>query len=336
MSLSVKLGTVNVNVPGCSSDIDLTVVGDKLVFSVGGVGFGDLKIPAGWLHMIDDEDKAQKLFFEVVEYTYTDEENDISYSVFHVYMFVLFDKGTMSGKIHITDDGIHVLSRGDWSEISFIPQGTTQWADAPMITNNRVAYQFDEGTDEENQYSVAVLVVSEDKFIIFYTKLVFYRGTAKIEVKQIELPFPIQSFGHSITSAIRFTTNDHSGYNGEYFANFTIEIGGINYNVCMSFGAFKDASFEHCDGYYNLNAMYNKKTSKTIFCGGDNDAFEQMEHGMPRVGVLSIKIPDFVPPETDDDSALVDALRPLPEDLQAFLKSITWRNPEAAGSTESN
>jgi hypothetical protein len=330
MSLSVNFGTVDVDVPGCSSDIDLTVVGDKLVFSTNKVSFGNLKIPAGWLHMIEDEDQAQKLFFEVVKYTNTDEENDISYSVFHVYMFVLFDKGTMSGKIHITDDGIHVLSRGDWSEISFIHQEITQLDEAPMIKNNRVVHQIKEGTGEENGYSVAVLVMLEDKFIIFYTKLVFIQGTAKIEVKQIELPFPIQSFRQSITSAISFTTNDHSGYYCQYFTDFTIKIGAINYNVCMSFGAFNDYSVDHRDRHYTLSAIYNKETCTTIFCGNE-DAVERMDHGMTRRGIFSIEIPEFDAPETDEYkySELFDSLTHLPNDLQAFLRSITWCNHDA-------
>jgi hypothetical protein len=372
MNLPVNLGTVNVDVPGCSSVIDLTVVGDKLVFSVGGVGFGDLKIPACWLPMIDDEVQAQKLFFEVVEYTYTDEENDIPpYSVFHVYMFVLFDKGTMSGKIHITDDGIHVLSRGDWSEISFIPQGITEWAESPMIIHNRVVYRIEGGTDEQNGCGVAMLVVFEDKFTIFITNLVFYQETQKIEAKQLDLPFPIQSFGRLITSQIDFTaeevadfTAEEVGYFPEYcpdfFADFTIKIGEGNYNVSISFGAFKESSVDHLDGYYKMSAIYDKKTCTTIFCGGDfdavekippsaihhkktcitffcdgnEDAFEQMNHEMTRIGIFSIEIPEFVAPETDEYeySELFDSLTHLPDDLQAFLRSITWRKPKAAGS----
>jgi len=50
---------------------------------------------------------------------------------------------------------------------------------------------------------------------------------------------------------------------------------------------------------------------------------------MSRLGILSIKIPEFVAPETDNDSALVDALTTLPENLQDFLRLITWHNPKA-------
>ena len=48
-----------------------------------------------------------------------------------------------------------------------------------------------------------------------------------------------------------------------------------------------------------------------------------MEQRMSRRGILSIEIPGFVAPETDDDCALVNALTPLPEGLQAFLRSIS-------------
>lgn len=367
MSLYVNLGTVDVDVPGCSSVIDLTVVEDKLVFFVGGVGFGDLKIPAGWLPMIDDQ--AQKLF-EVVEYTHTDEQNDISYSVFHVYMFVLFDKGAMSGKIHITDEGIHVLSRGDWSEVSFIPQGITEWAESPMITRNRVVYQIEGGTDEQNGHGVAMLVVFEDKFTIFITNLVFYQETQKIEAKQLDFPFPIQSFGQLITSQIDFTaeeevagfTAEEVGYFPEYctefYADFTIKLGEKNYKVSIFFGAFKESSVvDHRNGHYSLSAIYDKKTCTTIFCGGDEntvemippraiyhektcitcfckgneDEFEKMNREMTRIGIFSIEIPEFVAPETDEYSysELFDSLTHLPDDLQSFLRSITWRNPDA-------
>jgi hypothetical protein len=314
--------------------MNLTLVEGELVFSTDEAIIHALRAPSGWSPMIDDEHPY--LFFEVVDYTnglfhlVVDNEDLVG----EVLMFVLFDKGVMQGKIRIVYDyecEKHVLSPiGDWTEKSFIPQETTQWADAPMIEKSRVAYRFDEGPDEENQYSVAVLVVWEDKFVIFYTKLVFYQGTAKIEVKQIELQFPIQSFGHSITSEISFTTNDRSGYYCQYFTDFTIKIGEINYYVCMSFGEFNNYSVDHRDGHYTLSAIYNKETCTTIFCGNE-DAVERMDRGMTRRGIFSIKIPEFVALETDEYeySELFDSLTHLPDDLQAFLRSITWCNPDA-------
>jgi hypothetical protein len=325
------LGTVNV--PEFSSKFDLTVVGDKLVFSTNEGSFGDLKIPAEWSTVIEDD---ERIFSETSDYR----NNwfllvvDGVALVGKVHMFVLFDKGAMHGKIPIKDnDGKLELSLEDWSEISFIPQGITQWEESPMITCNRVVYRIEEGTDEENGYTVAMLVVLEDKFIIFHTKLVFYQCTAKIEAKQIELPFPIQSFGRSITSQIEFKTTEHSGYYSQYFTDFTIKIGERNYNVCMSLGAFKDYSVDHRDRHYTLSAIYNKETCTTIFCGNADASCEMMDLGMTRHGIFSIEIPEFVAPETDEYeyeySEMFDSLTHLPIDLQAFLRSITWCNPDA-------
>ena len=144
----------------------------------------------------------------------------------------------------------------------------------------------------------------------------------EFEMKAIEFSFPIRSSGRSISSPIDFGSE-----NCGYVASFTIKIGDEDYNVRFSFGTFESYTVDHRDGYYTLSAINNCTDSTTIFCR-DTDAEELMERTMTRLGILSIEIPEFVAPETDDDSALVDALRHLPEDLQAFLRSITWCNPE--------
>ena len=140
----------------------------------------------------------------------------------------------------------------------------------------------------------------------------------EFEMKAIEFSFPIRSISSPI---------DFGSENCGYVASFTIKIGDEDYNVRFSFGTFESYTVDHRDGYYTLSAINNCTDSTTIFCR-DTDAEELMERTMTRLGILSIEIPEFVAPETDDDSALVDALRHLPEDLQAFLRSITWCNPE--------
>jgi hypothetical protein len=137
------------------------------------------------------------------------------------------------------------------------------------------------------------------------------------EMMKIELSFPIR-FCESISSPIVF-----DGEN--YIASFTIKIGNEPYNVRLHFGAFEYFSVDHRDRHYSLSAIRDKNTRTTFFCG-ETDAEDWMKLGMPRVGIFSIEIPEFVAPE----------LTPLPKDLRTFLTSITWHNPEAAGSTESN
>jgi hypothetical protein len=324
------LGTVDVT--DFSSKIGLTVVGDELVFSTNEGSFGTLPIPTDWSPMVG----VQHFFFEVLNYmtSFFLLFLDGATLVGEVRMFVLFDNGAMHGKILIKDnDGKLELSLEDWSELSFIPQGITHCAESPMIIDNQNVYLIKEGYDGENGCAVARLFMLKEKFIIFITKLVFYESTPRIETNQIELSFPILSFGQSITGQNLFRTRiECPGYfTGEYFSDFTIKIGEVVYNVCLSFGDFKDYSVDHRDGHYVLSAIYNKETCTTIFCG-DADACELIDQEMTRRGIFSIQIPEFVAPKTDNYSELVDALRPLPEDLQAFLSSITWRNPEAAGS----
>jgi hypothetical protein len=145
----------------------------------------------------------------------------------------------------------------------------------------------------------------------------------EFEMKAIEFSFPIRSSGRSISNPIDFGLE-----NGNYIASFTIKIGDEDYSIRFSFGTFESYSVDHRNGYYTLSAINHWTDSTTIFCR-DTDAEELMEKTMSRLGIFSIEIPEFIAPETDDDSALVDALRPLPEDLQAFLRSITWCNPEA-------
>ena len=143
----------------------------------------------------------------------------------------------------------------------------------------------------------------------------------EFEIKVIEFSFPIS--GLSISSPIDFGLE-----NGNYNASFTIKIGGKDCDFCFIFGAFESDSFYHSNSYYNLSAIYDWTASTTLFCG-ETDAEELMEKTMSRLGILSIKIPEFVAPETDNDSALVDALTTLPENLQDFLRLITWHNPKA-------
>lgn len=142
---------------------------------------------------------------------------------------------------------------------------------------------------------------------------------SEFKMMKIELSFPIQLCGGSISSPIVF-----DGENYKVF--FTIKIRDEDYKVCLYLGAFENWSVDHRDEHYTLSAISDRKTCTTIFCG-NTDAEVLMKRGMPRVGILAIEIPDFVASEPDDDAS-----RPLPEDLQAFLCSITWRNPEAAVS----
>ncbi len=149
----------------------------------------------------------------------------------------------------------------------------------------------------------------------------------KFRSANFKILFPIQFCELSISSPIVFKHREE----GDYIASFTIKIGIKDYNVCLYFGTYESYFIDHHDSHYTLSAISDRSTCTTIFCG-NTDAEHLMKRGMPRVGILEIKIPDFVAPKTDDDSAMVDALTPFPKDLRAFLRSITWRNPEAAGS----
>ena len=150
---------------------------------------------------------------------------------------------------------------------------------------------------------------------------------SKFEMANFELSFPIQCCGQSISSPIVFQFSE----GGDYIASFTIKIGDEDYKVRLYLGAYDRYSIDHRDGHYTLSAISDRDTCTTIFCG-NTDAEVLMERKMSRVGILAIEIPDFVAPETDDYSAIVDASRHLPEGLRTFLRSITWTNPEAAGS----
>lgn len=138
------------------------------------------------------------------------------------------------------------------------------------------------------------------------------------EMTKFKLSIPIQLYGGSISSPIVFDGENYKAF-------FTIKIGDADYKVCLHLGTFENWSVDHRDGHYTLSAISDRKTCTTIFCG-NTDAEVLMKRGMPRVGILAIEIPDFVVPEPENAS------RHLPEDLQAFLCSITWRNPEAAVS----
>jgi len=197
--------------------------------------------------------------------------------------------------------------------------------------------------EEEDSYTFARLKVYIDPkywFMFFsFLLLSFDDGDvddreldddSDFEMMKINLSLPIR-FCESISSTIVFAFSN-SGY---YAASFTIKIGDEHYKVLLEFDKFKQSCVDHYAGHYVLSAISDSNTCTTFFCCYA-DAEELMEHGMPRVGVLSIKIPVFVPPKTDDDSALENVMRDLPEDLRTFLTSITWHNPEAAGTTESN
>lgn len=169
-----------------------------------------------------------------------------------------------------------------------------------------------------------VHVDPEKNFLFFVFRSLSFRDEdededREFEMKAIEFSFPIRSSGQSISSPIDFGSE-----NGNYIASFTIKIGDEDYSIRFSFGTFEGYSVDHRNGYYTLSAINHWTDSTTIFCQ-NTDAEELMEQTMTRLGILSIEIPEFVAPETDDESAL----RPLPEDLQAFLRSITWCNPEA-------
>jgi len=187
---------------------------------------------------------------------------------------------------------------------------------------------------KEESYTSAQLKVYIDPkncFLFFYFNLLSFDDSdindreldddSDFEMMKINISLPIR-FCESISNPIVFDFSK-SGY---YAASFTIKIGDEHYIVLLEFDDFKQSHVDHYAGHYVLSAISDSNTCTTFFCRYA-DAEELMEHGMPRGGVLSIEIPDFVPPETDDDSALENALRPLPEDLQAFLISITWRKP---------
>ena len=188
----------------------------------------------------------------------------------------------------------------------------------------------------EKSYTSARLKVYIDPqkgFLFFYFILLSFDDSdidSEFEMMKINISLPIR-FCESFSSPIVFYFSE----SGHYAASFTIKIGNEHYNVLLEFDEYKKTRVDHYAGHYVLSAISDINTCTTFFCRCA-DAEELMGHGMPRVGIFSIEIRDFVAPETDDDSALADALRPFPEDLQAFLKSITWRNPEAAGSTGSN
>jgi hypothetical protein len=193
---------------------------------------------------------------------------------------------------------------------------------------------------KEKSYTFAQLKVYFDPkncFLFFYFILLSFDDSDIDEDQELDddndfemmknnLSLPIR-FCESISNPIMFDFSK-SGY---YAASFTIKIGNEHYNVLLEFNEYKQSCVNHYAGHYVLSAISDINTCTTFFCRCA-DAEELMEHGMPRVGVFSIEIPDFLAPETDDDSALADALRPLPEDLRTFLTSITWHNPEAAGS----
>jgi len=175
----------------------------------------------------------------------------------------------------------------------------------------------------EKSYTSARLKVYIDPqkgFLFFFFILLSFDDSdidSEFEMMKINLSLPIR-FCESISNPIMFDFSK-SGY---YAASFTIKIGNEHYNVLLEFDEYKQSGADHYAGHYVLSAISD--TCTTFFCRCA-DAEELMEHGMPRVGILSIEIRDFVAPETDDDSALADALRPFPEDLRTFLMSITWR-----------
>ncbi len=195
-----------------------------------------------------------------------------------------------------------------------------------------------DATDKSYTFKqLKVYIDPRNSFLVFFFTLVTFDDDkidgreldddSIFEMANFELSFPIKFCKRSISSQIVFEHQEE----GDYIASFTIKIGNEDYNVRLYFGTYESYFIDHHDSHYTLSAISDRSTCTTIFCG-NTDAEVLMERKMSRVGILAIEIPDFVAPETDDDSAMVDALKPLPEGLQAFLRSITWRNPEAAGS----
>ena len=195
-----------------------------------------------------------------------------------------------------------------------------------------------DATDKSYTFKQLKVYIDHQKsFLFFFFTLVTFDDDeiddreldddSKFEMAKFELSFPIQFCGRSISSPIVFEHREE----GDYIASFTIKIGNEDYNVRLYFGTYNSYFIDHHDSHYTLSTISDRNTCTTIFCGY-TDAEFLMKQKMSRVGILEIEIPDFVAPETDDDSGMVDALRNLPVDLQAFLRSITWRNPEAAGS----
>jgi hypothetical protein len=182
---------------------------------------------------------------------------------------------------------------------------------------------------EEESYTSAQLKVYVDPkncFLFFYFILLSFDDSdidSDFEMMKINLSLPIQ-FCESISSPIVFDFC-------HYAASFTIKIGNEHYNVLLEFDEYKQTRVDHYAGHYVLSAISDSKTCTTFFCRYA-DAEKLMELRMPRVGILSIEIRNFVASETDDDSALENVMRDLPEGLRTFLRSITWTNPEAAGS----
>lgn len=193
-----------------------------------------------------------------------------------------------------------------------------------------------DATDKSYTFKqLKVYIDPRNSFLVFFFTLVTFDDDeidgreldddSNFEIANSKLSFP--NCERSISSPIVFEHQEQ----GEYIASFTIKIGNEDYNVRLHFGTYKDYYIEHCDRHYTLSAISDRDTCTTIFCG-NTDAEVLMKRGMPRVGILKIEITDFVAPKTEDDSAIVAALRHLPVDLQDFLTLITWRNPEAAGS----
>jgi len=197
---------------------------------------------------------------------------------------------------------------------------------------------FKDARDKSYTFAKMKVYIDDQKSFLFFVMTLLSFDDEEIEERELdddsnfemtkfELSFPIQLCGGSISTPIVFDFSE----SGDYIASFTIKIGNKDYNVRLYLGAYNDYFIHHRDGHYTLSAISDRNTCTTIFCGY-TQAEELMERKMSKVGILAIEIPDFVAPEMDDDSALIDALTPLPEVLQAFLKSITWCNPKETGS----
>ena len=119
---------------------------------------------------------------------------------------------------------------------------------------------------------------------------------------------------------------EHCDYcNGHFVfvASFNIQIGSDEYKCDI---IFQSHTYLHSDGSYCLDIIQTTN-DQTIFCSDED--YDSWSEGGKKVGNLIINIPTFRAPKTDCPLELASALKVLPDDLQSFLRKITWQNPES-------